>query len=94
MRKLLLSLTPSEPLALMKELSYFDDSIVLDVLLIGSLHFDVCDLINFNILNVVRVELCRVQVLNHLQGVQERWKIWSKHIYIKYRVQAKEMRNT
>jgi hypothetical protein len=63
MGKLLLNLTPGEPLALMKKLPCFDDPIELDVLLVGALHLGVHDLINCHMFNAVRIELCRGQVL-------------------------------
>jgi hypothetical protein len=66
MGKLLLNLTPGEPLALVKEFPCFDDLIELDVLLVGSLHLGVHDLINYHLLNAVRIEFCRGQVLDHL----------------------------
>jgi hypothetical protein len=49
MGKLLLNLTPGEPLALMKKLPCFDDPIELDVLLVGALHLGVHDLINYHV---------------------------------------------
>ena len=39
MRKLLLNLVPSEPLALVKELACFDNSIQLDILLVSELDY-------------------------------------------------------
>jgi hypothetical protein len=56
MGKLLLNLTPSEPLALVKKLSCFDNLIELYVLLVGSLHLGVHDLIHCILLNAVRIE--------------------------------------
>jgi hypothetical protein len=66
MGKLLLNLTPGEPLALMKKFPCFDNPIELDVLLVGSLHLGVHDLINCLLFNAVRIELCRGQVLGHI----------------------------
>jgi hypothetical protein len=94
MGKILLNLTPSEPLALVKKLSCFDDPIELDVLMVGDLHIGVNDPINCFLFNAVNIEFCRGQVLDHVRSVQERWKIWSKEFHIKYRVQAKERGNT
>jgi hypothetical protein len=65
MGKLLLNLTPSEPLALVKYLSYFDDLIKLDVLLVVEIHPSVHDVINCCLFIIVRIELCRGQVLIH-----------------------------
>jgi hypothetical protein len=93
MGKLLLNLTPGEPLALMKKLPCFDDPIELDVLLVGALHLEVHDPINCRMFNAFEIEFCRGQVLDHVQSVQERWKLWSKQFHIKHRVQAKERRN-
>jgi hypothetical protein len=50
MRKLLLNLTPGEPLALMKKLPCFDDPIEFDSLLVGVLCLGVHDLIKFTCL--------------------------------------------
>jgi hypothetical protein len=49
MGKLLLNLTPSEPLALVKKLPCFDDPVELDVLLSGALCLGVHDPINYHI---------------------------------------------
>jgi len=61
--KLLLNMSPSEPLALMKKLPYFDNPIVLDILLVGAIIFGVHDPIKYLFFNVVRIEFCRGQVL-------------------------------
>jgi hypothetical protein len=45
MRKFLLNLAPGEPLALVQELPFFDDSIKLDPLLLSALHLFVHNLI-------------------------------------------------
>jgi hypothetical protein len=66
MGKLLLNLTPGEPLALVKKFPYFDDPIELDVLLVGALHLGVHDPINYFLFNAVKIELCRGQVLDHI----------------------------
>jgi hypothetical protein len=94
MGKLLLNLTLGEPLAMMKKLPYFDDPIVLDVLLASALHLGFHDPINCFMFNVVRIELCRGKVIGHIRSVQERWKIGSKQFHIKYWVKSKERRNT
>jgi hypothetical protein len=92
--KPLLNLTLGEPLALVKKLPCFDDLIELDVLLVGSLHLGVHDLINYIMFNGVNIEFFRGQMLGHIQRVKERWKIWSKQFHIKYWVQAKERGDT
>ena len=66
MRKLLLNLTFGEPIDLVKKLSYFDNPIELYVMMEISLHLGVHDLVHYIFINVVRVQLCRVQVLFHL----------------------------
>jgi len=66
MKKLLLNLTPCEALSLVKELPCFDNPIELYVLLVGVLLIGVHDLVDCSMLNVVRVELRRIQVLGHL----------------------------
>jgi hypothetical protein len=71
MGKLLSNSTPSEPLALVKKLPCFDHPIELDVLLMGVLHLGVHDPINFILLNAVKIEFCRGQVLNHVRTVEE-----------------------
>jgi hypothetical protein len=58
MRKFLLNLAPGEPLALVQELPYFDDSIKLDPLLSSELDLCVHNLIIGCLLYEVRVELC------------------------------------
>jgi hypothetical protein len=68
MGKILLNLTPCEPLSLVKKLPYFDNLIELDVLLAGSLHLGVHDLIHYFLLNAFKIELCRSQVLDHVQS--------------------------
>jgi hypothetical protein len=45
MRKFLLNLAPGEPLALVQELPYFDDSIKMDPLLLSTLDFSVHNMI-------------------------------------------------
>jgi hypothetical protein len=94
MGKLLLNMTLGEALAPMKKLSYFDDLIELDVLLVGALRLGVHDMIICHLFNVVMIEFHRGQILNCIRSVKERWKIGSKQFHIKFRVQAKERRNT
>jgi hypothetical protein len=67
MRKLLLNLTPGEPLALMKKLPCFDDPIEFDSLLVGVLCLGVHDLINCHMFDAGRIEFCRGQLLGHIQ---------------------------
>jgi hypothetical protein len=69
MGKLLLNPTPGEPLSLLKKLSFVDDPIELDVLLVVSLRLGVHDPINSFMFNAVMIEICRGQVLNHIQSV-------------------------
>jgi hypothetical protein len=78
MGKLLLNLTTGETLVPMKKLPCFDNPIELDVMLVGALCLGVHDLINFHLLNAVRIDLCRGQVLGRVRSIQERWKIWLK----------------
>jgi hypothetical protein len=66
MGKLLLNLALGKPLALVKKFPYFDDSIELDLLLVGSFHLCIHDLIKFSLIKVVRFEFIRGQVLNYL----------------------------
>jgi hypothetical protein len=66
MRKCLLNLAPSEPLALVQELPCFDDSIKLDLLLSSALDLCVHNLITGCMLHAVRVELCWCQLLCYL----------------------------
>jgi hypothetical protein len=89
----MLNLTPGEPLSMVKTFPYFDDPIELDVLLVGSLHLGVHDLIIFFLFDAFRIDLCRGQVLNHVRSVEKRWKIWSNQFHINYGVQAKERGN-
>jgi hypothetical protein len=56
MGKLLLNMTLGEPLALMKKFLCFDDPIELDGLLESVLCFGVHDLINFFLVDAVRIE--------------------------------------
>ena len=63
MRKFLLNLAPSEPLALVQELPCFDDSIKLDPLLLSALDFSVHNMIIGCLLYAVRVDLCWCQLL-------------------------------
>jgi hypothetical protein len=93
MGKLLLNLTSSEPFSPVKKLSCFGDPIELGILLVGSLHLGILDPIKFLPFNVVRIELCWGQVIEHIRSVQGRYKIWVKQFHIKYRVQAKERGN-
>jgi hypothetical protein len=66
MGKLLLNLTPGEPLSLMKKLPCFDDPIELDGLLVGVLCLGVHDLINCHLFDAFRIEFCRGQLLSHV----------------------------
>ena len=53
MRKLLLNLVPGEPLALVKELACFDNSIQLDLLLASVLDLRFHDLISCGLLHAI-----------------------------------------
>jgi hypothetical protein len=93
MGKLLLNLTPCEPLSLVKKFPYFDDLIELEVLLVGAFHFSVHDSKYCLLFNVFMIYFWSGQVLSHVRSVQERWKIWSNKFNIKYGVQAKKRGN-
>jgi hypothetical protein len=69
MGKVLLNLTPSEPLSLMKKLPYFDDPIDLDGLLESVLFIGVHDLINCHMFYVFRIEFYRGQLFSCIQSV-------------------------
>jgi len=62
MGKLLFNLTPSEPLASVKKLPYFDEPIECNVLLEGILPLGVDDPINYLMFNVVMIDFCRGHV--------------------------------
>jgi hypothetical protein len=57
MGKFLLNLTPSESLALVKKLPFFDNLIELDVMMVGTLHLYVHDPISCFIFNAVMIYL-------------------------------------
>jgi hypothetical protein len=63
MRKVLLNLAPGEPLALVQELPYFDDSVKLDPLLSSALDLCVHNMIIGFLLYSVDVDLCWCQLL-------------------------------
>jgi hypothetical protein len=58
MRKVLLNLAPGEPLALVQELPFFDNSIKMDPLLESALDLFFHNMIIGFILYAVEVELC------------------------------------
>jgi hypothetical protein len=64
--KLLLNPTLGEPLALVKKLPCFSNSIELDVLLAVALRLGFHDPINCKFFNAVMIEFCRGQVLGHV----------------------------
>jgi hypothetical protein len=66
MRKFLLNLAPSEPLALVQELPCFDDLIKLDPLMSSALDMCVHNLIIGFLLYAVGVELCWCQLLYYV----------------------------
>ena len=53
MRKLLLNLVLGEPLTLVKELAYFDNSIQLDIMLASVLDLHVYDLISCSLFHAI-----------------------------------------
>jgi hypothetical protein len=57
MRKFLLNLAPSEPLALVQEFPYFDDSIKMDPLLSSALYLSVHNMIIGSLLSAFNFEL-------------------------------------
>jgi hypothetical protein len=61
-RNFLLNLAPGEPLDLVQELPYFDDSIKLDPLLLSGLDMCVYNMIIGFMLYVVGFELCWCQL--------------------------------
>jgi hypothetical protein len=63
--KFLLNLAPGEPLALVQELPYFDDSIKMDPLLLSALDLCVQNLIIGFLLYAVGVELCWCQLFSY-----------------------------
>jgi hypothetical protein len=69
MGKLLLNLTPGEPLSLMKNLLFFDDPIELYVLPVGSLCLSVHDPINYLLFNEVNIESYRDQELDYIRSL-------------------------
>ena len=62
MRKILLNLALGEPLALVQELPYFDDSIKLDPLFSSALGLSVHNMIIGCLLYVIEVDLCWCQL--------------------------------
>jgi hypothetical protein len=63
MGKLLLSLGPGEPLALLQELPYSDNPRKLDPLLVSALNLSVPNMINGYLLHAVMVDFCWCQLL-------------------------------
>jgi hypothetical protein len=66
MKKLLLNLTPGEPIDLMNKLPFFDDPMEFDSLLEGVLFLGVHDPMNFLLLNAVRIEFFRGQLFDRI----------------------------
>jgi hypothetical protein len=66
MRKFLLNLAPGEQLALVQELSCFDNMIKMKLLLASSLDLCVHDLISGCLFHVVRVEIFQCQLFCYL----------------------------
>jgi len=69
MGTLLLNVSHSEPPALVKEMSYFDNMIELYIVPIGAIPLGVHDPLHCILLNETRVEFYRAQVFGHLRGV-------------------------
>jgi len=69
-RKLLLNLAPGEPLSLVEELSYLDNPIKLDPLLMSALDLCVHYMISGWMFHPVRVDLCWCHLFFDLWGVQ------------------------
>jgi len=90
MMKLLLNLTPSEPLSLMKKLPCFDEPTEFDNMMEGVLCIGIHDRINYFLFYAGRIEFSRGKLFIFIQSVQERWKIWSVQFHIKYWVQSRE----
>ena len=63
MNKLALNMAHTKPFPLVSKVTYFDNSIELYVMLVGSLCLSGHDLIDYNPLNVIKVEIYRYQVL-------------------------------
>jgi hypothetical protein len=70
MRKCLLNLAPGEPLALVHELPFFDDSIKMDPLLSSALDLCVHNLIDGCLLYAVGFELYWCHLFYYVRGVQ------------------------
>jgi hypothetical protein len=66
MRKFLLNLAPSEPLAFVQKFSCFDNMIKLDPLLVSALDLCFHDLISGCMFHVVRVDICWCQLFCYL----------------------------
>jgi hypothetical protein len=69
MGKHLLNLTTGEPLALVQEFPYFDNSIKLDPLLASALNLSVPDLIHGCMFHEVRVDIYQCQLLYNISDV-------------------------
>jgi hypothetical protein len=89
-KKFLLNLAPSEPLAFVQELPCLNNPIKLDPLLVSALDLCVHYLINGCMFHAVRVELGWCQLFCNLRGIQQWWKIWSEEVHIEHWVQDKE----
>ena len=63
MRKFLLNLALGEPLALVKELFFFDESIKMDTLMLSNLDMCVQNMFIGFLLHAVRVDICWFQLL-------------------------------
>jgi hypothetical protein len=71
MRKRLLNLAPGEPLTLVQELPYFDNSIKLNILVVSALDLCFHDIIIGCLFHAVTIELFWCQLLCYLRGVQQ-----------------------
>lgn len=92
-KKFLLNLVPSEPLALVRELAYFDNLIQLDPLLESVLDMYIHDLIICGLFHAACVQLCWYEFFCYVGCVQKGWKVGPKAVYIENSVYTKEWWN-
>lgn len=93
MGKFLLNLVYGEPLALVKDLAFFDNSIWLYLLLESVLDIFLHDLISFGLLDATLGELCLCQFPSDVIFVQQWRKVLSELIHIEYWVKTKQWWN-
>lgn len=70
----MLNLVPGEPLAMVKELTCFNNPIQLDPLLASVLDLCVNDIISCGMFDVAGVEICWCHLLSNVECV-EQWEI-------------------